>query len=531
MPSESTPLPAQSRGLRQAAEGLSTNLGLGLPVPSHYLDWLRTLFPGTYTRPLAHFHEEFWERIWDMRPERSATEFYIWPRGFSKTTNAERAVIALAARGFKYILYVKETQDQANDAVQNIAAVLESPEVERHYPLLSQRQVNKFGHSKGWKRDRIRTASGTIVDAAGLDVSIRGLLLEGSRPDVIILDDIDGKEDTLRTTEKKIRRITSDIVPAGAPNRVILGLQNIINPHGVFTRLADLCPDHPADFLLDRFVSGPYPAVYDLEYEQSGVNEHGKPVYRITAGESSWPEARPLDMLEAELNQMGPTQFIEEKQNEVGRLQGNLYKGFKLKAIPRPPLSAFLDTVVVCDPAVTNTNDSDSNGVRSGGLLPNGQIVGLYSWEGRDSVPNNLKRAFRQALAVQASTIILETNQGGDTWITTYRAVWRALVEDPDEPQFTRTTRMPRMVQVKASNGTGGKRERWQIALGGRERGEFVEAEGTHEVLFGALKRLPEHTPYDLSDADAWLYLYLSGRYQPDHDDDEDGSVVTSNVA
>lgn len=153
--------------MRRAEEGLSTELGHGAPAPAEPLPWLETLFPSTYTRPLAHFHTEFWSRIWSMRPERSATEFYIWPRGFSKTTNAERAVIALAARGFKYILYVKATQDQANDAVQNIAAVLESPEVERHYPLLSQRQVNKFGHSKGWKRDRIRTASGVIIDAAG----------------------------------------------------------------------------------------------------------------------------------------------------------------------------------------------------------------------------------------------------------------------------------------------------------------------------------------------------------------------------
>lgn len=465
-----------------------------------------------------------------MKPERSATEFYIWPRGFSKTTNAERAVIALAARGFKYILYVKETQDQANDAVQNIAALLESPEIERYYPLLSQRQVGKFGNSKGWRRDRVRTAAGTIVDAAGLDSSIRGLLLEGDRPDVIFLDDIDGKEDTLKTTKKKIRRITSDIIPAGAPNRVIIGLQNIINPHGVFTRLADLCPEHPADFLMDRFVSGPWPAVRGLEYEQAGLNEHGRPVYKITAGESTWPQARPLPMLEAELNQMGPTQFVEEKQNEVGKLEGNLYKEFKLAAVPRPPLEEFEDIVVVCDPAVTATDDSDSNGVRAGGKLADGRIVGLYSWEGRDTVDNNLRRAFRQAVQLRASTVVIETNQGGDAWATTYRAVWRSLVEDPQETLFTLSTRMPRMRQVKASSGTGGKRERWQVALGGRERGEFVEAVGTHETLFSALRRLPEHKPYDLADADAWLYLYLSGR-APRQQEEDEGSVVTSSVA
>lgn len=440
-----------------------------------------------------------------MRPHRTATKFYIWPRGFSKTTNAERAVIALAARGFKYILYVKETQEQANDAVQNIAAVLESPEVERYYPLLSQRQVNKFGHSKGWKRDRVRTASGTIVDAAGLDVSIRGLLLEGARPDVIFLDDLDGKEDTLKTTKKKIRRITSDIIPAGAPNRVVIGLQNIINPHGVFTRLADLAPEYPADFLMDRFVSGPYPAVYGLEYEQSGVNEHGRPVYRITAGTSSWPEARPISMLEEELNQMGPTMFVEEKQNQVGALQGKLYEGFDLKAVPRPDPALFEDVVVVCDPAVTANDNSDSNGIRAGARLVGGLRVGLYAWEGRDTVDGMLTRAIRKAVELKASRLVIETNQGGDTWVTSYNATWDAMVLDPGEPLVTPSTPKPRLKQVKASVGTGGKRERWQVTLGSRERGEFVEATGTHEVLFLALKRLPEYTPYDLADADHWL--------------------------
>lgn len=473
-----------------------------------------------------------------MTPERSATEFYIWPRGFSKTTNAERAVIRLAAAGFRYILYVKETQDQANDAVQNIAAVLESPEVEAYYPLLSQRQVNKFGNSKGWRRDRARTASGTIVDAAGLDVSIRGLLLEGARPDVIILDDLDGKHDTIRTTERKIKTITSDIIPAGAPNRVVIGLQNIINPHGIFTRLADLCPEHPADFLMDRFVSGPYPAVIGMEYEQRGHNAHGRPVYSITAGVSSWPEARPLPMLEAELNQMGPTMFIEEKQNEVGALQGELYRGMNLDELlmDAPPLDAFEDVIVVCDPAVTATDASDSNGIRAGGRiaawdsaahpaarlgLQPGLVVGLYSWEGRDTVDGMLTRALLKAVELKASRVALETNQGGDTWISAYDATWRQLTESG---QISPGTRKPRLEQVKASSATGGKRERWQVTLGARERGEFREARGTHRTLFAALERLPEHKPYDVADADSWLESLLRRRHTRE---ERRGSVVT----
>lgn len=497
-------------------------LGNGDPAPAHYLDWLHTLFPRTYSRPLADFHHEFWERIWAMSPDQSATEFYIWPRGFSKTTNIERAVIALAARGFRYILYVKETQDQAEDSVRNIGAVLGTPEVAAYYPLLADRAVNRFGASKGWRRDRLSTASGVIVDAAGLDTSIRGLLNEGSRPDVIILDDLDGKHDTQRTTQRKITTLVSDIIPAGAPVRAVIGVQNIINPHGIFTRLADLSPEFPANFLMDRFVSGPYPAIYDMEYAQVGLNDHGRPVYKITGGRSSWEGARPLPVLEAELNQMGPTAFIEEKQNEVGALEGELYASFDLEGtlIDAPPLEVFEDIIVVCDPAVTAHDGSDSNGIRVGGrvayaaqgsaagLVP-GTIVGLYSWEGRDTVDGMLTRALLRAVEFRASRVALETNQGGDTWITAYNATWENLVASADFPSITADTPRPRLEQVKATTATGGKRERWQMTLGARERGEMREARGTHHLLFKSLRRLPEHKPYDLADADAWLERLL----------------------
>lgn len=501
------------------------SLGHGLTPPATPAEWLRTLFPHTYTQPLAPFHVEFWERVWRMTPERSATEFYIWPRGYSKTTNIERAVIALAARGFRYILYVKETQEQAEDSVRNIGAVLGSPEVAAYYPRLADRAVNRYGQSKGWRRDRLSTSSGVVVDAAGLDTSIRGLLNEGARPDVIVFDDLDGKHDTLRTTERKIATMVSDIVPAGAPTRAVIGLQNIINPHGIFTRLADLCPEHPADFLMDRFVSGPYPAVYDLEYAQQGVNEHGRPVYRILNGESSWPQARPLAMLEAELNQMGPTAFVEEKQNEVGTLRGDLYRGYRLDDLlmDAPALTDFEDVIVVCDPAVTATDASDSNGIRAGGRLPGGLIVGLYSWEGRDTVDGMLTRAIRKAVELNASRVALETNQGGDTWITAYDATWKRLLDSGEIPS---ATRKPRLEQVKASVATGGKRERWQVTLGARERGEFREARGTHRTLFAALERLPEHKPYDIADADSWLEVLLRRPRRAAESDT--GSTVTS---
>lgn len=447
--------------------------------------------------------------MWDRRPDQSATGVFIWPRGFSKTSNAERAVVKLASAGFRYILYVKGTQEGADDAVQNIEAILGGPEVAAHYPLLSDRAVNKYGNSKGWRRNRLRTAAGVIVDAAGLDTKIRGLLIEGARPDVIVLDDLDESDDTPAATRKKLRKIKSDIIPAGAPNRVILAIQNLINPHGIFTQLAGVNPDAQADFLLERTVSGPHPAVIGLEYEGAFSPEYGRVIWRITAGTPTWPEARPLSVLESEMNEIGAQTFIEEKQHEVLEARGSLYHGLDLDdlLVPYPDLEDLEDVHVWVDPAVTDTANSDSNGVRAAGRRADGKVIGLYSWEGRDSVEAMMERAILKAVELRASTLGIETNQGGDTWITVYTAVWDRLIrEGKVQPQ----TPKPRLQQVKASSATGGKRERWQLARAARERGEYLEAIGTHEVLFRALRRIPETKPYDLADVDEWVRQALA---------------------
>lgn len=486
-----------------------------VPVPTDYREWLLKLFPRTYLKPLAPFHHQFWQDIWSLTPDQSQAFIYVWPRGFSKTTNAERAVIRLAAAGFRYVLYVKETQDQADDAVQNIAAILESPEVGVHYPLLGDRLIGKYGTSKGWRRNRLRTASGLVVDAAGLDTAVRGLLIEGARPDVIFLDDLDAKHDSIKKTEKKIKILTSDIIPAGAPNRVIIGLQNIINPHGIFTRLAELNPEFPLEFLFNRVLRGPYPAVDGLEFEMYFDEQEQRHLYRITAGTSTWPEGRPINVLEGELNELGPTAFIEEKQNEVPQAKGSLYKNFEFRLVPYPALADLEDIWVVVDPAVTSHDNSDCQAISAAGRRPNGTVVTLYAWEGIESPDAIMERALLKAVELRASTVAFETNQGGDTWETVYRSAWENLIK---KGLVSIGTRRPRFHQMKASASTGGKRERWQVALGRRERGEVEDATGTHLTRMKALRRLPEHKPYDLADVDYWsIELLIKPKRQNIH--------------
>lgn len=482
------------------------DLSGGVPAPADPVEWLTTLWPQTFTGELAPFHVEFLEWLFARDVSQSAAGVFVWPRGFSKTTLARRAPIALATRGYRYILYVQAKQSMADDSVQNIGNMLSHPLIARHYPQLAEPMTSKHGTQQGWRRNRVWTAGGLVIDAAGLDVAVRGLNLDDMRPDVIVFDDIDGKHDSLKTTEKKLKTIQSSIIPAGAANRVVLVMQNIINPHGVVTRLADANKQYPAQFLMDRHVSGPFPAVEGLEYEMKGRNAQGRPIYAITAGVSTWPSVRNIPALEQELNLVGPDEFIEELQNEVGSQRGSLYNGYDFDTVDAEDFD-FEDIQVWCDIAVTAHDGSDSQAISAAGRATDGTVVTLYAWEGVEATSALMERAILKAVELRASTLGIETNQGGDLWKDAFNHTWTALAASGRLPIGTPK---PRYEEVKASTATGGKRERWQMAKGMRERGELRDAVGTHEARFRSLKRLPEIKPYDLADADAWSAIKLA---------------------
>lgn len=286
----------------------------GVPAPTDWEPWLAELFPQHVKHPFADRHKEFWDWCWGIDVDDSPRPFVgVWPRGGAKSTSAELGAAALGLRGRRrYALYVRETQEQADKSVGNIAALLESEAVARHYPDHADRMLSKFGSSLGWRRNRVRTAGGFTVDAIGLDTAARGIKVEEQRPDLIIFDDIDGKLDTAAATAKKIAIITTSLLPAGSANVAVMAIQNLIIPDGVFSRLVD----GRADFLADRIVSGPFPAVIGLKTEKVEDPESGTLKDVITDGVASW-EGQDLASCQTSINLFGLSAFLAECQHDV----------------------------------------------------------------------------------------------------------------------------------------------------------------------------------------------------------------------
>ena len=177
-----------------------------------------------------------------------------------------------------------------------------------------------------------------------------------------------------------------------------------------------------------------------------------------------------------------------------------------------PTLERF---VVWVDLAVTDTDHSEFHGIQADGLAGNADIYRLWSWEDRTSPEDSMRRAILKAVELKAECVGVETDQGGDTWKSTYEAAWAALVADENHPHITAKTPKPEFRQAKAGQGHGPKAHRATLMLADYERGRIVHVMGTHQTLERALRRYLRRKRYDLVDADYWSWNDLRRRHQP----------------
>lgn len=457
-----------------------------------WLDWIDAIYP--QQSEFAEHHIELWDWVWAMQDgERPKPYVAIWPRGGAKSSTAELAAAMVGALGKrKYLLYVRETQERADESISNIATLLESDAMAKHYPGMSERQVGKFGNARGWRRNRVSTASGFTADAMGLDAAMRSIKLDNYRPDFIIGDDLDRENDSPMITAKKSRVLRKALFPAGSKDVAILMLQNLIIPHGIFAQLAS----GEADFLARRTVNGPIPAIRNLSYEQ----RDGR--YIITGGEATWA-GQSLEVCQSQIDDWGLSAFLEESQHIVTEKTGGIWDHIEYQHVDFDALPDILDGVVACDPAVSNTAKSDHNGIQADALGADRRLYRVFSWEQKASPETTIKTALRKCCEYGFPTVVIENNQGGDLWRPAYYSLANEMLTNGEIKYI------PEMRGEKATAALGSKVVRNQRMLLDYERGRVVHVRGTSNILEAALRRFP-NAPDDLADSAYWGWYWLS---------------------
>jgi hypothetical protein len=303
--------------------------------------WLLAIFPDQCQYGFAPHHEDLWRWVWAIEPKARPTPFVaVWARGGAKSSTAEMALAVLGCHKKRsYAVYCSGTQALADEHVANVATLLESNTVARRYPQMAQRQVGKFGNPRGWRRNRLATAAGFTLDALGLDVASRGVKFDDQRPDLIILDDIDDSEDTPKTVEHKLSRLTRSLLPAGSDDVAVLLIQNLIHREGIVTGILE----RTVDMLATRTISGPIPALAGCKI----VNDQGRNV--IVEGEPTW-EGQSVESCQADLELYGLASFLSECQHDVTVRDGTLWTPELIglhRAVRAPALASI---VVAVDP-------------------------------------------------------------------------------------------------------------------------------------------------------------------------------------
>lgn len=381
--------------------------GAGLP----WQDWLRRNFPHVTTAPFGARHLRLWEWFEALTPgEKPRARVEIWPRGGAKSSTVELAVTRLGVKlSRRFVLYVSGTQEQADAHVQTIGSLFER--------LGVGRALNVYGHSKGWRRNQLRTENGFNVAAFGLDASTRGMKLDEFRPDLIVLDDIDQRHDSEETTRKKRETITTTLLPAGSADCAVVFVQNKIHRNSLAAQLAD----GRADFLHDREPVCEEPAVRELRVDH---DPNRQPPFLVVGGEPTW-EGQSLLTCQKQINEWGYAAFRREAQHEVEDEEGGLWTRELIEATRwNGPLPDFFRIAVAIDPNTTKGGD-EAGIVVAGAFRQDGQVHGMILEDATvPGGPEAWAPAAVQAYARRnADVLVAEQNNGGEMVAITIKTV------------------------------------------------------------------------------------------------------------
>ena len=258
------------------------------------------------------------------------------PRGFTKTTFLKLYVVWLVLfSDRKFVLIVCNTQDLAENFLADCIDILRSMNI---VSLFGRWDINAEKDTLRQKKFNFRGRS-IVLAAAGAGTSLRGLNIKFVRPDIIIMDDMQSREEA------------ESVVDA---NRILTWM--------IGTLMKAASPER----CLYIFVGNMYPfegsILKKLKYNPAWTSFICGAI--LEDGQSIWPELKPVEELLTELEDdtsMGhPEIFYSEVMNdeEAGTRSGvdiSTIKGVPADQLPEYPEAGF----VIIDPSMGKKRSDD----------------------------------------------------------------------------------------------------------------------------------------------------------------------------
>ena len=258
------------------------------------------------------------------------------PRGHAKSTITDLVYLAWAIihKKTKFSLLISDTYSQSTLFLDTLKAEFEGNELLRQF----------YGNmvSDSWSEDEI-VVNGTMVKALGAGMKVRGLKFRESRPDLIIVDDLENDElvESKERRQKLERWVNAALIPSMTKEGRIIFIGTILHYDSILAKLLSK----------DKY----------LEFE--------KRTYKAIADNKPlWPEH--LNLIELEKikqDYIAKGQgylFYREYQNEPVSDEYRKFKLEKFKYYEERELLAFsLNNYIMIDRAYSLDKAADFTGI------------------------------------------------------------------------------------------------------------------------------------------------------------------------
>lgn len=149
-----------------------------------------------FSRPHSLMHVEFLDLLSSGIQKRAARIAAAIPNGYGKSTMASFAlpIWAVSYGHARHIVLLSATRQEAGEHLANIAReISQNQRLRRDFPHLRQASSTGFSKAGGMRKLFIGTAARLI--AVGRSASVRGLRFGPSRPDLIVVDQLERRDE------------------------------------------------------------------------------------------------------------------------------------------------------------------------------------------------------------------------------------------------------------------------------------------------------------------------------------------------
>lgn len=386
-------------------------------------DYENGVIPGDLSiHDAPKFHVELTDKLNELTlKERTKSIAWAAPRGSAKSTYLSNVtpIHSIVYQTRKYILIISETATQSANFINYVRDTLKENEKLREdfgIVLSKNQRENKQDNSEGFI-----TLTNIKLEGSSTGKQLRGRKFLNSRPDLIIMDDLESKDNT--NTEKlrqdNINWYDTVIEPLGDPNKTaIIYMGTLVHAEGLLPNILDnpnydsaiyssIVKDSDRIDLWEKYIE-----IY-RDKQNRNRKEEAELFYEQNKDEMNrgtevlWPERLSYHKLMMKKATMIPKAFYSEYLNIPYGEENSFFDSERVTFYEEDIVPNNLNKVLHWDPAITGKGDY--NAIAVVGKDEDGVIYVLDTWQQKCKPHVAMEQLFLMAEKHRTQVISIES--------------------------------------------------------------------------------------------------------------------------